>query len=326
MTVPWLSVVMPVYNGEAYLRESLDSVAAQCHAAPQCNGSPGSAAIEVIAVDDGSTDSSPTILEEFASRLPLRVVRRERGGNWVAATNQAIHEARGEYVTVLHQDDLWLPDRLKTLRTLVEAHPKATLFLHPARFIDERGRPLGTWRCPLPAGESPPAVAVERLLVQNFIAMPTPVFRRQLVTEWGGFDESLRYTADWDMWLKLAAAGTTVYHRKPLAAFRLHRDSQTMNFPLARFREELEQTLGRHAALTKAFSRVERVARFSVAVNASLAARYHGQSVSFGSLAGEWLRLGPWGWRRYLRDSRIIERIMARVRSGLHRPACEVCP
>jgi len=93
---PWLSVIMPVHNGERYLAEALRSVRAE-----------GTDGYEVIAVDDGSSDSTSDILTEWEQLLPLRRLARRGGGNWVAATNAGLREARGEYVCFLHQDDLW---------------------------------------------------------------------------------------------------------------------------------------------------------------------------------------------------------------------------
>ena len=109
---------MPVHNGERYLAQALGSILQE-----------GADGYEVIAVDDGSSDSSAEILAYWERRLPLRRIAR-RGGNWVAATNAGLREARGDYVCFLHQDDLWLPGRLAAIRA--EAALAPTLFLHPA--------------------------------------------------------------------------------------------------------------------------------------------------------------------------------------------------
>src|SRR5712672_1230348 len=113
MSTPWLSVVMPTYNGGAYLAAALESIRGQ-----QSGGE-----FEVIAVDDGSEDGTVAILEEYSSRLPLRIVRRARGGNWVASTNHGLSIARGEYACLLHQDDLWMDGRLQAVRAALDAVP-----------------------------------------------------------------------------------------------------------------------------------------------------------------------------------------------------------
>ena len=105
MTAPWLTVIIPTYNGAArYLPAALESIVAQ--------DDPN---IEVIAVDYGSTDATLTILDSFASRLPLTIIQR-RVGNWVANTNLGLEHAHGEVACFLHQDDLWRPGRLAAVR------------------------------------------------------------------------------------------------------------------------------------------------------------------------------------------------------------------
>src|SRR5262249_16190212 len=152
------------------------------------------------AIDDGSTDGTLEILRAFRDRLSLTVVERPHVGNWVANANQGLARARGRYVSILHQDDRWLPERLAVLRPLLEAAPGVTLALHPSWYIDEAGRRVGRWRCPLPpgVGRLAPEAVVERLLVQNFVAMPAPTFPREAVARVGPLDETLWYTADWD--------------------------------------------------------------------------------------------------------------------------------
>ena len=165
---------MPVYNGENYLRCALNSIFEQASKTD----------FEVIAVDDGSTDSSLSILEDFQQRLPLRIDRLSRVGNWVKVTNHALSVATGHYVCFLHQDDLWLEDRLLTVRNITSAWPTADLILQPTRFVDRRGRFVGLWRCPLPKDRLLSSSRVlEQLTVQNFVAIVAPVFRREAALE-----------------------------------------------------------------------------------------------------------------------------------------------
>ena len=306
MADPWLSIVMPVWNGERYLTEALQSIRQQ-----------GGSGFEVIAVDDGSTDSSPRILHSWEDLLPLRVVRRERGGNWVAATNVGLREARGVYACFLHQDDLWLPGRLGALER--EAAYEPALILHPALFVGPDGKRLGEWRCPLAAGEVDPAFFAARLLVQNFVAIPAPAFRRDAALQNGGLDEALWYTADWDLWLRLASAGRIRYLRSAFAAFRVHSASQTVvRNDLAERRRQLEAVLERHGA--KASAGIRRAARFSLEVNVALAALAGGARPPWRPLLAALSRLGLAGTIRYLRDSRISERVGARLRLRVSAP------
>ena len=303
---PWLSIVMPAWNGERYLQAALESVRQE-----------GTQGYEIVAVDDGSTDRTPEILRSWEALVPLRIVAHPGRGNWVAASNAALREARGRYACFLHQDDLWLPGRLAAIVREVRAQP--ALIVHPAVFVGPGGERLGTWRCPLPEGAVDPKLFAERLIVQNFIAIPAPVFDREAALRAGQMDESLWYTADWDFWMRLAREGTIRYLAAPLAAFRVHPASQTMvRTDVADRRKQLETVLERHAtALPRP---VRSAARFSIEVNLALASKANRGPISWPALLGALARLGPAGLRRYLRDSRIVERVAARLRLRLQAP------
>jgi hypothetical protein len=311
---PWLSVIMPTCDGAAYLTATLASIARQ-----------HDDRIEIIAVDDGSSDATLAILQDHAGRLPLRIIPRRRVGNWVANTNFGLARAHGRFVCFLHQDDLWLPDRLQTLRQQVEREPQVALHLAASRYIDSTGRWLGTWRSPLPPGRQAAGTVVERLLIQNFIAVPAPICTREAALAVGGLDETLWYTADWDFWLKLAARSPTVYCPRPLSAFRVHSQSQTAQ-GVARageMRRQIEVVLEKHLAAWEAAHpgrrEVGQAARMSMDVNFALASCAYGDRPHWLALAGQLALLGPSGWYRFFRDSRILERVAAQVKARMAR-------
>ena len=157
-------------------------------------------------------------------------------------------------------------------------------------------------------------------MVQNFIAIPAPIFSRQAALSVGGLDEGLWYAADWDLWLKLAVLGPTVYHGRPLAAFRVHGSSQTMQGAAAEMRRQLELVLDRHLPLWQAHqpgrTEVGAAARLSVELNHALADAVCGRRPSWWSLVRHFLALGLSGGHRFLRDSHIVERVRARLRAN----------
>ncbi len=305
-----LSVIVPTYNGVAYLKRTLDSLVADADAD-----------VEVIAVDDGSTDGTRALLERYRTRLNLQIHVR-KVGNWAANSNHGLELATGEFACFLHQDDFWLPGRTAATRRQLRLTPAVTLLLHASAFADPAGRLLGPWRCPLPARVPlSPRQTLEHLLVQNFIAIPGAVFRRDTALAVGGLDPALWYTADWSLWLKLASAGTTVYLPDTYAAFRIHPASQTADRSrsLDAFRDQLETVLRAHADVFPADSAVMRAARASVEINVGLAAAYHRQRLDWTRMATTLGALGPLDWRRLLRDARLWERVSSRVRAGFVR-------
>lgn len=309
MIQPWLSVIIPTYNGSKYLAQALNSVVVQQDDLLEC-----------VIIDDGSTDDTLAIVAEFEQRLNIKLITKARAGNWVTNTNHALEEATGQYACFLHQDDLWLEGRLEKVKQAVSAYPQAVLYLHNAVFIDEQSKPLGMWQCPINVKDkiiSSTAIK-EKLLVQNFIAIPAPVFLREAALEVGGLNDELWYTADWDFWLKLASLGDTCYLAKPLAAFRVHGDSQTIrrSSGIAEFRQQMRQVVDRHSP-PQAKKEVTKVALFSAEVNTTLAAMVHGKSPNLLKLGADFIGLGPMGWRRYWQDSRIQERVAARLKAKL---------
>jgi hypothetical protein len=299
---------MPTYNGMAYLASALDSILSQ-----------RDEDIEIIAVDDGSSDGTLALLHAYARQLPLRIYSNSHVGNWVANTNYALKQARAPYLCFLHQDDLWLPNRLRHLRRILARQPDTALLVHPAQYIDDQGCGVGLWRCPLKPGQQSEGLFVERLLVQNFIAIPCPLFSRSAAMRIGGLNEHLWYTADWDFWLRLAHAGSIWYHSRPLAAFRIHTHSQTAK-GVARSEEmfrQMETVLQEHLSYGQASAsdptEVGLVAKFSVEINHALAVAANGGIPNWRRLTSQWIRLGLSGNRRFLRDSRILERLGARL-------------
>lgn len=308
---PWLSVIMPVFNGAEYIGEALESVRRE-----------GTEGVEIVAADDGSTDGTLDVLQGYASLLPLRIVHRGGDGSWAAGANKAMAVAEGRFASILCHDDLWFPGRLSLLRRWATRSPAAHLFIHPALFVGPHGERLGHWSCPFPAREALLAseLVLERLLVQNFIASPAPMFDRAAALESGGFDPDLWFTGDWDLWLRLAAKGPVGFSPEPLAGFRIHASSLTVSRRRTtdELRLSMTSVLGRHLAALRASGerrrRIEKVASFSIELNVALAEAARERRWPPLRTAAALLRLGPAGVWRYFRDSRIVERISARLR------------
>jgi len=308
---PWLSVAMPVHDGERWLPLTLQSAAAQ-----DCSG------IEFIILDSTPGDGCKEVVSRFADRLHIHYDHVPEINSWPAKTNLAVERALAGHVAMLHQDDLWEPQRAAAAREAILAAPDAVLFLNPSRIVDEHGRPLGLWRCPLPADRLLDGRKVaERLLVQNFVAIPAPVVNRRAWLDCGGMDEALWYTADWDLYLKLLARGPAFYSRTPSTAFRVHGSSLTVSGSRERpdFRQQMQQVFDRHSHLVPAseLPRIRRRANASIAVNCALAQASAGSAKALLRAMAEVLSLGPAQALAYVRDSRVLERALPRLRARL---------
>jgi len=299
---------MPVYNGERFIAAALESVRGQHEG------------IELVIVDDGSSDRTLDIVRDFAKVLPIRLLTPRRIGNWVAVSNIGLREATGDWACFLHQDDLWLPGRIERLRGEMESAEDA-LVLHNAIFVGPDGRELGPWTCPLPEGDVPQERFIERLLIQNFIAIPSPVFRRNAAIGSGGLDEGLWFSADWDLWLRLGALGPVRFIAETLSAFRVHPASQTAARKALpeEWETQLTTVLARHLqnlpVTGNLRAKVERAGMASIAVNSALSAASRGEPVSPSQVFLKLLALGPSGWHRYVRDSRIVQRVRSRLKA-----------
>jgi glycosyltransferase involved in cell wall biosynthesis len=303
---------MPVYNGERYLMAALESVAKQF-----------SPDIEVIVVDDGSTDKTHSILNDFRHRIPIEVISHGRLGNWVAVTNLALSRAHGKYACLLHHDDLWLDGRIEAIKRLVSDYPNIDLFLQPAWLVDQAGKRLTMWRSPFGHDDRllPPNTTLQHLLVQNSVPIVAPFFKRRAALQVGGLDEELWHTADWDFWLKLASRGPTFYSSQPLSAFRVHATSLTevRSANLGDYRRQLELVLDRHLPGWNVTGTVKQAvskrARFSVEVNATLVSMANGSFTELVALIPSSVRIGPKNLYHYLKDSRVAERVFSRLRA-----------
>ena len=307
---PWLSVIVPSHNGERWLAAALQSVVDQ-----QDRG------IEVIVIDGSATDASLEIVNSFSDKLLIRAQRRPDLLPWTAKTNFGVKQAGADRICMLHQDDLWLPNRSAEIRKWLSTQSDGVMHLHPCYIIDESAGRLGLWRCPLPAGERPvPAhILIERLLVQNFISIPAPTIRRDAYLSVGGLDNALWYTADWDLYLKLAAIGSAYYHSSPLACFRVHKNSLTVSgsHDSDDFRNQHQVIVDRHAdkIAPEARAKILPMAAASIDVNTALAAVMAGQLAQMSKALASILMLGPRGICRYFYYSRIVDRVLPRLRA-----------
>jgi glycosyltransferase involved in cell wall biosynthesis len=207
------SVIMPTFNGEEFVRRAVRSVLAQDH----CE-------LELLVVDDGSTDTTPALVRTFHDPR-VRLIERPNGGV-AAARNTGIKDASGEVVAFLDQDDEWLPRKLSTQLTELGRGGRAMVGSQ-MRYVDAQGRPLGVAGEPTEGRDADIAAA-------TFVPFPlsSAVAWRRDLRAVGGFDESLVRTVapvdDLDLMSRLAGLGRFVTLPEILGLYRIHGSSGTV--------------------------------------------------------------------------------------------------
>lgn len=184
---PTVSVVIPTYNSAHFLREAIASVHAQQWPA-----------LEIIIVDDGSTDDTAAVVNSLAGQGELRFIRQENAGA-AAARNAGIAAAQGEWIAFLDADDVWLPQKLSRQFGALEKLPDAVFSFCEVQVLLENGIQRDLSR---PKSNQPLLI---QLLSGNIFATPSVLVRRDCLSEIGTFDARLRTGEDWDLWLRLAA-------------------------------------------------------------------------------------------------------------------------
>ncbi len=211
---PLISIVIPSYNYGHLLPRALDSVLGQW-----------ADDLELIVVDDGSRDDTPTVLADYASRHPqLRAIRQDNAGA-AAARNHGIRLAQGRYALLLDADDELMPGALAELRRLIAANPDAGLFLGAQLSVFDDGRERLRLPTPVPAAEVV-SLASDYLLKKRFsISHGCSLFRRDLLLE-RPYPQGLRTGEDIPVFVHLLVSAPVVTTEVPLARIHKHADSQ----------------------------------------------------------------------------------------------------
>ena len=205
--MPEISVVLPVYNGERYLGEALDSILGQTlHD------------FELIAVDDGSTDATAEILDACARRdRRVRVLEQPHLG-LIAALNRGLDASSGDYVARMDADDVSLEFRLERQLQFMKAHPSVGVCGAWIRFFG--AAPSVEWRTAPDHG-----TLVSSLLFESSLAHPTVMLRRELFGPGLRYDPSFPHSEDYDLWERASRSTRLANVQEVLLLHRIH-DSQ----------------------------------------------------------------------------------------------------
>ncbi|HEU4401511.1 MAG TPA: glycosyltransferase family A protein [Candidatus Polarisedimenticolia bacterium] len=212
---PRVSVIIPTYNRSTLLCEAVDSVLAQTFGD-----------LEILVVDDGSTDDTKAIVAaRFGGSPAVRYLRRENAGP-AAARNTGLRASRGELIAFLDSDDLWEKDKLRLQVAQLDEHPEAALSFCDAR-IEGGRRDRGTrFESKRFQGDT----TMRGIVEWNFpMCTPSVVVRRSALGVVGLFDESFACQEDWDLWIRIRAVYPIVYVNRPLLVIRRREDNLSRN-------------------------------------------------------------------------------------------------
>jgi glycosyltransferase involved in cell wall biosynthesis len=244
MKQPQISVVIPVFNGDKYLKEALESVESQT-LEPK----------EIIIVNDGSTDNSMDVVSQFRSKIEVNIVNKSNGGQ-SSARNAGVAIASSDYVAFLDQDDIWYPRHLEVLANEIVApktRPTGYIYGNLDR-IDSMGRMVDHQF--LNAISSHPKRSLCHCISNDMFIVPSAtIVSRQAFNEIGGFDEVLCGYEDDDMFLRLFRAGYQgIYVEEVVSKWRIYSGSTSYSPRMDKSRMNYYRKLARTYGNDKLFN------------------------------------------------------------------------
>ncbi|MBL7196924.1 MAG: glycosyltransferase [Candidatus Omnitrophica bacterium] len=196
-----VTVTMPVFNAESFVKEAIESVLAQDYAN-----------FKLLILDDGSTDDSYKLIKEYKTHPKVRLYSQAHRGIAVAS-NKLLKLSHGEYISPLDNDDIMLPGKLKKQADFLDRNPDVGV-VHGKGIVMQEERFKGYFGWPYDK---------EKDLLRNRIASCSAMVRKFLILEVGGYDEILTSCIDYDLWLKLAAVTTFVFLDEFFFIHRIHK-------------------------------------------------------------------------------------------------------
>jgi glycosyltransferase involved in cell wall biosynthesis len=245
---PLISIVLPTYNGSRYLREAVDSCLAQTYQN-----------WELILVDDCSTDATPQIIAEYASRdRRIRSIRHVVNKKLPEALNTGHAAARGEYLTWTSDDNRFLPNALEEMTCFLQAHPEIALVYADSRIIDETGTFVEIY----------PARPASSLAYLNAVG-PCFLYRKRVYEIVGRYDAELYLAEDYDYWLRVYREFEIAPITQVLYEYRRHSHSLTSTALETSLQKSVERTLRRNLAYLNRASPPDRARGWIVCAAAS---------------------------------------------------------
>ncbi len=224
-----VSVIMPAYNGERYIKQAIESVLTQTY--PHW---------ELIVVDDGSTDNTAEIVSSYKDQRIVYVFQENRGQ--AATLNRGLNIARGEFITTLDVDDWFTPNSLYERAMFLDTSPQYDVVYGDGIFCDKDGNQLKRFS-ELRSGDVTGDV-FDVMLSNSFFGTGANVMVRKRALEQNHirYDESIVWCQDYDLYLRLAEKCKFGYVDSSMVWYRLHQDNMTITMPSGRRKDSLVRT------------------------------------------------------------------------------------
>lgn len=209
--MPKVSVIIPCYNRESFIAETVESVLSQTYSN-----------VELIAIDDGCTDNSRKILEKFNDKIKILQHLDHLNKGQSASINLGLANSDGKYVGILDSDDIWFPNKISEQVEYLEAHPEIGMVFGNGEAIDSGGHHLYNIYDEQPPKPGDP----ESLLMDCYIHLPSnSLIRREIYNQVGPFDENLRAAQDHDMLIRIAEVTRIAFLNRKWYQYRRHENS-----------------------------------------------------------------------------------------------------
>ena len=224
-----VSVIIPAYNGDRYIEEAIASILAQIYTD-----------YEIIVVDDGSTDDTPQIIQQYGNKI--RYFSQTNQGV-AASRNLGLAHARGEYIAFLDQDDVFLPHKLASQVQLLEQDNSLGIVNSGWQIVDEDGK----FQSAVEPWQQIPDLSTANLIIWKPVFLGAMLFRRSWLEQTKGFDPTLEQTPDVELVIGLAGGGCPAdWVKETTVKYRQHEANASKNTLLQS--QELEQILERFFA------------------------------------------------------------------------------
>jgi glycosyltransferase involved in cell wall biosynthesis len=206
MSNPEVTILLPVYNGEKYLKEAIDSILAQTFTN-----------FEVIIIDDNSNDRSRAITASCQDPR-LRTINNEQRAGLTQSLNQGLRMARGRYIARMDADDIAAPERLEKEVRFLDDHPDIAVVGSAISLINDTGEEIGSYTYPQTSGQIRWC-----MLFFNPVAHPTVMMRKDVINQVGGYNEKIWYVEDYELWCRMTPIAKFWNLKDKLVYHRMHK-------------------------------------------------------------------------------------------------------